>query len=361
MRSGLPGTYPTFIAGERWVVKCFGRPFDGELAFRTELQTAGLLRLDPQIPAPPLLAAGCLLDAAAGWPWPFLVYPFVPGQAIGDAWEALDLPERLRLAAETGRLLRRLHSLPLDAEPPMALPACLGRLGAAPPLTASWAPHLEFLEEQRQTCRERNKGLLPPHLLDQLDVFLPAPADLLDPVVSDGAGGAALGHDDAMPLQGGPMAQGAGLGPPHLIHADLTRDHILGRLELPSGAAASLGHGPTRRGTMAPCPQAAPEPGPPAPRWQTLAWIDFGDARVGGLAYELAALHLDLFRLDRRLLHACLDAYGLDPAARQALPRRALAAVLLHQFSRDLLGAVPAALLQAPSLETLAQALFGEL
>jgi hypothetical protein len=45
VRSGLPGTYPTFIVGECWVVKLFGRLFEG----------------------------------AVGWPWPYIVFPFVPG------------------------------------------------------------------------------------------------------------------------------------------------------------------------------------------------------------------------------------------------------------------------------------------
>jgi hygromycin-B 7''-O-kinase len=38
--------------------------------------------------------------------------------------------------------------------------------------------------------------------------------------------------------------------------------------------------------------------------------IDFGDAMVGDLHYELAALHLDLFDCDKRLLRQFLDHYG---------------------------------------------------
>ena len=89
--------------------------------------------------------------------------------------------------------------------------------------------------------------------------------------------------------------------PPHLIHADLTRDHLLGRVV--DG------------------------------RWQSLALIDFGDAMTGDLLYELSALHLDMFRGEKRLLRAFLDAYGMTEEARAALPHQALATSLLHQFN----------------------------
>ena len=54
-----------------------------------------------------------------------------------------------------------------------------------------------------------------------------------------------------------------------------------------------------------------------------------GDAMIGNLYYELAAMHLDLFKGDRRLLAAYLDSYGLDEAARHSLPRRAMSMALL--------------------------------
>ena len=52
---------------------------------------------------------------------------------------------------------------------------------------------------------------------------------------------------------------------------------------------------------------------------------------TGDLLYELAALHLDLFAGDPRLLAAFLDAYGLPAAQRADLPRKALATALLHR------------------------------
>jgi hygromycin-B 7''-O-kinase len=87
---------------------------------------------------------------------------------------------------------------------------------------------------------------------------------------------------------------------PHLIHADLTKDHILGELN--------------------------------ADRWVTNAIIDFGDAMLGDFTYELIALHLDLFDCDKRLLDAYLHAYGLDEKTCQMLPIRAMNLTLLHRF-----------------------------
>jgi hygromycin-B 7''-O-kinase len=82
------------------------------------------------------------------------------------------------------------------------------------------------------------------------------------------------------------------------IHADLTQDHILGRY--------MDGH------------------------FIMLAIIDFGDAMQGNIYYELAALHLDLFACDKRLLTVFLQAYGLPPG--RDFVRMAMVTSLLHQF-----------------------------
>jgi hygromycin-B 7''-O-kinase len=88
--------------------------------------------------------------------------------------------------------------------------------------------------------------------------------------------------------------------PPHLIHADLTADHLLGRLV--NG------------------------------RWQTLAIIDWGDAMTGNILYELVALYLDLFHSDKHSLRIFLESYGLPDFYQPNFPRQALSMTLLHQF-----------------------------
>lgn len=88
--------------------------------------------------------------------------------------------------------------------------------------------------------------------------------------------------------------------PLHFIHADLTGDHLLGRWKKRT--------------------------------WKTLGIIDFGDAMLGNIYYELAALHLDLFASNRHLLAAFLETYSLSDEERQDFTRRAMSVALMHQF-----------------------------
>jgi len=141
------------------------------------------------------------------------------------------------------------------------------------PLTKSWQSYRTFLQQQFEGCtaRHREWGTLPRHLLAQLDDYVLPPAQLID--------------DKATP---------------NLIHGDVTADHILGRLE--------------------------------NQHWITLALIDLGDARVANLAYELVALHLDLFRHNKELLGHFLDSYGLSLPQRTMLPHQVMSVTLLHDF-----------------------------
>jgi hypothetical protein len=163
--------------------------------------------------------------------------------------------------------VRRLHGL----QPP-----------GTPALPAGWDAYRVFLQEQARTCRQRHTewGTLPSHLLEQIENYLLPPEDLFFP-----------GEQ------------------PHLIHADLTVDHLLG----------SWQNG----------------------RWAPRALIDFGDAMVGSLYYELAALHLDLFNADPTLLHVFLDNCGLPAARDPGFARKALSTALLHRFNLFVPGKVP--------------------
>ena len=76
IRSGLSGTYPTFIVDDRWVVKLFGRLFDGVLAFNNEEQVNSLLVLDSSIPTPKIIASGTLFEASESWSWLYHIHEF---------------------------------------------------------------------------------------------------------------------------------------------------------------------------------------------------------------------------------------------------------------------------------------------
>jgi hygromycin-B 7''-O-kinase len=281
--AGHPGTYPTFIVEDRWVVKLFGRLFNGAAAYETECEVARILGHAPSLP---MLLIADSLHNGCDWPWPYLIYKYLPGIAIGEVYERVRPDDRLALARWVGEIVRRVHAAPLDDSQ------------LFPP---TWVAYLARLREQREGCAARHAGWgnLPPHLIGQIDAYLPPVETLIE-----------------RPR-------------PHLIHADLTDDHILGCWE--NG------------------------------RWTTSGLIDFGDAMVGELGYELAALQLDLFRGDRAMLAAFLDAYGLDAAARADLPRRALCCALLHRFNVfDGLAEILSGLNDIATLDELAAHLWGQ-
>lgn len=245
---GFAGTFPTFVVDERWVVKFFGLLFDGDACWQVEQEAAGLIAGIPNAPAARLLASGSLEGEPC---WRYLVFENIAGISIGEVYEKIPLADKLSLARWLGGWLPAVHNISVP-ETKTALPAL-------------------SLDRARGWFSARNAEDLstwPPHLAKQVEAYLSA--------------------NDAC-LQ---------YGCESFIHADLTRDHILGRLEFG--------------------------------RWETLAVIDFGDAMQGNIYYELAALHLDLFDCDRQLLAAFLQAYGLpqDPD----FTRKAMVTSLMHQF-----------------------------
>jgi hygromycin-B 7''-O-kinase len=263
IRIGVPGTCPTFIVDDLWVVKFFGRLFDGDKSFQVELEL-GKWAESLSLPVPEIVAVGQLFQAAPGWQWPYLVFKFVPGESFGEVYEQVNLEDKLALARWMAELTLRMHQA--------ALPT-------SKIFQPAWDTFVDLLQRQRTTYRQsfREWGCLPEALFSQLDDFLLPLDELVDTRST-----------------------------PHLIHADLTADHVLGRLK--------------------------------GGRWNSLALIDFGDAMVGNFYYELVALHLDLFHGEKRLLAAYLDAYGLDEQTRRKLPVRAMNMALLHRF--DVLGPV---------------------
>ncbi len=283
VRTGVPGTCPTFITGERWVIKFFGQLFEGEKAFEVEKEAGRLVALDPGIRATAAVIQG-ELGGESAWHWPYLVYPFLPGKSIGEQAQQVADEDWLRIAREVGEIARRLHALPLRG---------------SPVFPDTHAAYWQFLRRQRAVCVDNHRewGSLPPRLIEQIEGFLPP----LEALVDRGR-------------------------PAHLIHADMTEDHLLGNIV--DG------------------------------RWQTLGLIDFGDAMTGDLLYELGALQMSLFHRDRRLLYAFLNSYGLDLGKREGLARKAMATALLHQF--DLFTGLPEEMLRVETLEVLAERIWGE-
>jgi hygromycin-B 7''-O-kinase len=292
VRCGLPGTYPAFIVDERWVVKLFGQLFDGLDSYTVEQEAALLAAQVAGLPLPRLGASGSL--QAGVWSWPYLVFEYLPGVSLGEVFAQVSDPEKLRLARAMGDWVRALHALPLPQTGIFAS-------GARGP-----DGYADLIAQRRAACARdlADWNHLQPQAipwLEQIERFLPPLAELVAP---------------DMRLS--------------LIHADLTRDHLLGQL---TGS-----HG-----------------------WKTLGLIDFGDARAGDLFYELQALYFDLFHGQKELLRAFFETYAYNGPCGSAFTRRALSFSFLHQFNvlGEALGHYPEAL-ACPSLEELADLLWDD-
>jgi len=256
VRPGLAGTCPTFVVDERWVVKFFGRLFDGGTSFAVERLCASLAQAYQPFPIPELLAWGELLPDEP-WRWPYLIFEFIPGKSLGEVLPQMSQSTRQAIAGWLGEAVRNLHDIPLDSLAQEILPA---------------QDSIKANSRLSGSRRQLEWRKFPQSWIPYLDEFLVA-TDYLD--------------EDPWPR--------------HLIHADLTRDHILGFMENRS--------------------------------WSTRAVIDFGDALVGSLDYELAVIHLDIFQGNTFLLKTFIKRYGLEQSEYAQFPFRMMRTALLHQFN----------------------------
>jgi len=131
----------------------------------------------------------------------------------------------------------------------------------------------QYISQRLDIClqEQRRWNTLPGHLLAQVEDYL-------------------------LPLD--ELVDGESL---HFIHADLTGDHLLGWLQNGS--------------------------------WRATGLIDYGDAMVGNLYYELPALYLDLFHCDSRLLQVFFRTYGYDQPLDSRFKRILMSYLLLFPFN----------------------------
>ena len=124
VQAGASGTYPVYIAGGHWVIKFFGRRFNGEQSLQAELALGRRVMQLDGFPAPAIVAQGELFSQGeCSWPWPYLVQDYLPGVSFAEIGSILGKRVRLQLARELGSLARRLHTI------------------SAP----DWGPYLDFL------------------------------------------------------------------------------------------------------------------------------------------------------------------------------------------------------------------------
>lgn len=105
--AGSGATWPTMVCGDV-VVKLFGHYRSWRTALAAERAAYAVLASDPAIDAPRMLADGRLYDDADA-PWPYLVTTRMRGVPWRQA--RLSAAQRLTLASELGRQVRRVHAL----------------------------------------------------------------------------------------------------------------------------------------------------------------------------------------------------------------------------------------------------------
>nr|WTB28898.1 aminoglycoside phosphotransferase family protein [Streptomyces sp. NBC_00830] len=209
--AGTGGTYPTFLYGDV-VVKLFGHLPSWRRGYVAERAAQNLLATDSAIAAPRRLGEGQLFDDPAA-PWPYLITTRMRGASL-ESISGVTAEQRLEIAGELGRQVRRVHGLS----------------------TSGVVSDLDLpVLDVTAACAQSS---LPQHLVAQVEDYLNG-LQPFDRVV---------------------------------VHGDLTSRHTF----LEGGRFTGI--------------------------------IDWGDTMVTDRHYELCQVHRNVFRCDKTLLRAFLDA-----------------------------------------------------
>ena len=178
------------------------------------------------------------------WPWPYIVLTYVTGLPVIRVFDKLSRDDMTRTCQFLVEWVPQLHRL-------------------TPYGPHSWHEFAHFIAKQRRSCRARHQEwqLLSPHLIAELDSYLPRDARELFRHARD--------------------------QPPVYLHGDLSDEQVLGVMVDSNDHVLNI----DPRATW-----------PEGVTWKPVSLIDFGDMLVGDTAYELVAIHLALFRCDKQLL-----------------------------------------------------------
>jgi hygromycin-B 7''-O-kinase len=141
------GSVPVYAVGSRHVLKLFPPFEDGHASI--EARALAAVQDALPIPTPRLIAA----DTQDGWP--YLLMSQLHGERLVDAWAALPLAERDRMADELGAAIAALHAIDTTA---------------LADFTPRWE---EFVPAQRASAAERQRARrLDPYWVERVPDFL---------------------------------------------------------------------------------------------------------------------------------------------------------------------------------------------
>jgi hygromycin-B 7''-O-kinase len=180
IRPGYPGSNAVFWVNETVIVKIFA-PFWQE-GFERELESYQYLAPYDELQMPKVLAHGAV---EAGQAWKYVVMEGLAGAPIFEVWEKIPRDNRLEIAEHFGRMIQKLHQIPVDG------------IRSMDTSRAGWR---RFVQTQMERCvaHHRDNQSLPEHLLAQIPDFLEQASPLFPPDFS-----------------------------PCIVNSDLTRDHLL--------------------------------------------------------------------------------------------------------------------------------------
>jgi len=241
----VEGSNLVFRAGEGpWVKIC---PPYWRDAFDAEVRVTEAAQGPLPAPIPAIVATGEIED------WRYLVSTNVPGVQSQEVLPHLGEADLERIAAELGQFMAAFHAV------------------AAPDFEREFGPWSRYLDARLAGARElhRSRGVEPARV-DQIAVFVAARAPAL-----------------------------RALGPPVLIHADLTAEHIM--------LIEAGGH------------------------WRLSGVLDLADAMIAPAALDLISPFMDIFRARRgpqRRLMAEAGVRGVPEPFSEAI----MAVALQHRF-----------------------------
>eukprot|EP01126_Amoeba_proteus_P056894 TRINITY_DN7208_c0_g1_i1.p1 TRINITY_DN7208_c0_g1~~TRINITY_DN7208_c0_g1_i1.p1 ORF type:complete len:429 (+),score=85.51 TRINITY_DN7208_c0_g1_i1:43-1287(+) len=314
------GKNPVFWVEGKYVVKFFSDQFSSEEGWRNEISVLKMLKrveVPNNFPLqfPKLLSKGYLYEKSdpwlkeggeRRWKWPFTIQKFVRGQALKQVWNDLSQQERIHVASYLGEALRIIHQTSHVSE----------NISEFSESSRNWTNFEDFLKMMRLRCIKRFKK---EHVLNSIAIVIGIVvtivtsschgfwiSPLLSPFFKLVNGFLEKAVTTYLPKQVGSLfldlkGSSSFSSVPSLLHCDVTPENVLGNFD-----------GGTEE-------------------WSPVGLIDFGDAKLGDILYDLVVIHIELFKCDKMMTYHFMDSYGIEFWKRKNFAYRAMCYSILTE------------------------------